>query len=199
MINIAEKTKNIGCYVTENEYQRIHQNARKYGYKNISDYIRSALEFFDARRYNASKNNEINIIQDCIDLLENHKKEISNKMILESLKNIDENLEEHTSSNSENLEEIVEKPSNNLEGFDDKTFKESDTNFEGSKTPEINKTIEPFENIIQTLIRITAVKGKPSDKDFEFQASRCGKRTSEVTHYYEDNYEFFVRESDKYH
>ena len=198
MINIAEKTKNIGCYVNEKEYQRIHQNALKYGYKNISDYIRSALEFFDARRYNASKNNEINIIQDCIDLLDNHKKEISNKMLLESLKNIDENLEEPTSNDVVNLERFEEKPSKNLEGLDDKTFKELDENLEGSNSTKSEKTVEPFENIIQTLIRITAMKGRATKEDFQFQADRCGKTSSEVRHYYEENYEFFVRESDKY-
>lgn len=187
VINIARLTHNIGCFVTEEEYKQIQNNIERYGFKNTSEYMRSALEFFDARRYNASKQSELNIIQDCIELLHDHKKHVSNQMMQESLKNLDEN-----------LEEFGEKPSNNLEEIDDKTFKEYDTNLESSKTDEIKKDNEPFEKIINTLIRITAAKGRATKEDFQFQADRCGKRASEVKHYYEENYEFFVRESDKY-
>ena len=198
MIDIAERTKNIGCYLTVKEYQRIQNNVRKYGFKNTSEYLRSALEFFDERRYNASKSAELNIIQDCIDLLHEHKKEVSNTMLQESLKNMDENLENQSSKDTKNFEETSEKVSKNFEETDSSTLKESTENFEESKTQEITKDKEPFENIIQTLIRITAAKGRATKDDFQFQAERCGKRASEVKHYYEDNYEFFVRESDKY-
>lgn len=198
MINIAIKTKHIGVYVTESEFNRISENTYRYGFKNRAEYIRSALEFFDERRFNAAKNNELNIIQDCISLLADHKKSVQNSMIQQSMQELEENIANQEVNDNENLQGNREKLAKNLQRNEEITLQKNDENLQAKNYGKTNQSKEPFENIINTLIRITAVKGKPSDKDFEFQASRCGKRTSEVQHYYEDNYEFFVRESDKY-
>lgn len=198
VINIANKTKHIGVYVTESEFNRITENTYKYGFKNRAEYIRSALEFFDERRFNASKNNELNIIQDCISLLADHKKSVHNSMIQQSMQELEENLANQESNDTQNLQGNDEKLAKNLQGNGERTLQKNDENLQANNYVKTNQSKEPFESIINTLIRITAVKGRPTKDDFQYQADRCGKKASEVKHYYEDNYEFFVKESDKY-
>lgn len=196
VINIA-KNKNIGCFVTEEEYLQIQRNVRRYGFKSTSDYLREALEFFDERRYNASKNIEVSIINDCINILNIHKKNVENNLLQQSLKNLNETLEGSTFENTKTLKKNDENLEGNLEGFDDETLKNLNETLESSKSSEIPKTINPFENIIQTLIRLTHVKGKPTIADFTYQASRCAKSPKEVRKYYEDNYKYFIEEANK--
>ncbi len=198
-MNIAIKTKHIGVYVTESEFNRITENTHKYGFKNRAEYIRSALEFFDERRFNAAKNNELNIIQDCISLLTDHKKSVQNSMIQESMQEFKENIANQEVNENKNLQGIPEKLAKNLQGNEERSLQKNDKNLHENNYIKNNQINEPFENIIPTLIRITAVKGKPTKEDFQFQASRCGKTASYVTNYYDENYEFFVRESDKYY
>lgn len=198
MINIADKTKHIGLYVSEAEFNRINENTFKYGFKNRAEYIRSALNFFDERRYNASKNNEINIIQDCINLLLDHKKQVSNAMIQGGLQELQNNIANNNHEDTHILQGNEQNGCKNIADSDGTILQETSINLQDKMDNKNEKRYEPFENIIQTLIRITHMKGKPSDDDFKFQASRCGKSKKEVMDYYDENYEFIVKESDKY-
>lgn len=198
MIIIAERKYNIGCFVTKKEYQKILENVQKYGFKTNADYIRAALDFFDARRYNASKNNEISIISDCIKLLEKHKQSVTDTMVNESIKQLHENLDNEKSNMSETIKETDEKLDSMLDGIDEKTIKENDEQLDNEGEVQNALSTSSFEEVIETLIRLTHVKGKPSDKDFKFQASRCSKTKKEIEDYYDEHYSFFVEEADKY-
>ena len=193
------KNNFIGCYVDDEELKKIQNNVKKYGYSSISEYIRSTLDYFDARRYNASKNNEISIISDCIKLLSDHKKSVQKTMLNESLKNFDENLKGQKSEKGKTLKDNDENLKGNLKENEDRTLKNIGENLKGqSISSDVNPDKIPAE-VIQTLIRLTHVKGKPSDDDFQFQASRCHKKKKEIIDYYTEHYSFFVEESDKYH
>ena len=191
------KNKFVGCYVNEDEYNNIQQKVEQYGFKNASEYIRNALEFFDERRFNASKNNEISIIQDCINLLEGHRKKVQSSMINENLKNLEKNLKNEKLKNVKSLKDSNENLKGSLKGSSDETFKNLGENFKGSNPTVSDKNLKSFETVIDTLIRITHTKGRPSEDDFKFQARKCGKTVKEVMDYFDSNYDFFIRESDK--
>lgn len=171
---------------------------QRYAFKNMSEYVRSALDFFDARRYNASKNNEIAIIQECITILQHHKKDVEKNMMKETLNELNENIKNQNHKNKETLKELDENLKQNIKCSEKQSLKELDENIKRQKNNKRENRVIPMESVIQTLIRITHVKGRPSDHDFSFQAKRCGKSKKELIDFYDENYDYFTKESDKY-
>ena len=110
-------TVNINVRITDEQYQEI-----KFSGQKISEYTRDALDFYNVRKGKSLLQHEINIVQDCIDLLEDHKKECQKqlqKLSLENLYESEENVkktdEKSIYKNDENVKKIYKNDEKSLQ------------------------------------------------------------------------------------
>lgn len=192
------RDKLIGFLVSPKEKAEIQNRAIEFGFKDVSKYLRACEDYFSARRYNASKEIELGIITDCIKLLEEHKSDVQNSMLQQSLNKMGQNIKGDSGETSKTLKENTKNIKENIKGLEDQTLKENEENIKGPIEPVIEKNAEQFKAVEKTLIKLTRSKGRVPNSDFEYQAKRCGLSAEVLRNYYDSNYDFFVRESEKY-
>lgn len=193
------RDKLVGFQASEEEKREIQNHANDAGFTSVSAYLRFCEADFNARRFNASKQKEISTIEDCIKLLEGHKKGVQDTLIQQSLKDLEENLKGDSEKKSESFKENSENLKANLKGLDEQTLKETRQNLKGPVERGIEKNPKLFKKVFDTLIRLTKVKGRIPDDDFTYQAKRCGVKKQYLVEYYDNNYSYFVEEAEKYH
>ena len=201
----------IGANITVEQAEKVKKSDM-----SNAEYLRAAIDFFDEVRLNSNLEYKLRIIDECIDILKGYKRSLKDEHDY-TFKLFGGNLKKMSNSGKtegENLKGqpplVYKEPTNqlkdserNLKGeknLKGQTFKKNDENLKDGVTEE-NTAHEraSWDEVKNTLIRITHVKGRPSDNDFQFQAERCGKTTKEVKEYYMENQQFFIQESERYY
>lgn len=98
---------NINVRISDEQERRIRSSGLK-----ISDYTREALNFYNIRKGSSLLQYKIDTIQECIDLLDNHKKELQKQLVNEAYRSLYENEENVKKSEEESVyktEETVKK------------------------------------------------------------------------------------------
>ena len=192
------RDKLVGFQASAKEKREIQNRARELGFSSVSSYLRFCEADFNARRHNAFKQREISIIEDCIKLLEGHLQEVTDSLLQQSLKDLEQNLKGGSEEKSESFKENEENLKENLKGFDEQSLKETKENLKGYVEREFEKDRDRFRPVINTLIGIKKAKGKVSTEDFRFQAERCGVKPNELREFYDNHYDEFVEAVDTY-
>ena len=182
-------TKQINVKISDDLYNKITKSGLK-----ISVYTRNALEFYDERKRTAGIMHDINIIQDCIDILESEKKIRSEKIISENYKNIYENEEnvkktddKEIYENEENVKKIYANNENviqNVKKTDDKEIYENEENVKKTDDKELKNQLK---NHLSLLSKLLNLHGTVPDATIKKIHQETGIKTDSITEFIYNN------------
>lgn len=185
----------IGVKISDEQKRKIELSGM-----NTTDFVRAAIDFYDGARLTSYTAMKMNVINDCIGAL---------NIFRENVKNSDENTfnllhenvksgkhdGENTFNNNTHMLNFSEPKVKPIETVKPNGLNLSEENVKPNvKAEEEKKLQETWEQVKITLRKMTTSKGRPSQRDFQRQAKKCGKTTKELENYYQKHINYFMQD-----